>query len=305
MPKFSIIVPVYNVEEYIDDCLKSIFNQSFKDFEVIVVNDGTKDNSMDIVKNYDVKVINQENAGLSDARNTGVKSSTGEYLLFIDSDDYIEKDLLKNINNNLKDNPDVLRFQIKEIFDDNRMVNHEENSFDTTNGVEAFTKICNYHFIENAWSYVIKRKYYLDNKFEFKKGTYHEDYGLMPLVIIKANKVKSISYIGYYYRQRSNSIMSSTDYNKTKKKVDDFYNHYLYLNKEINKTKLDNKIFKSYISNSLLIKICELNNKDYKIYKSKVKEDKVIDNLLDDSLIRKIKKILFKISPKLTIKFLK
>ena len=305
MPKFSIIVPVYNVEEYIDDCLKSIFNQSFKDFEVIVVNDGTKDNSMDIVKNYDVKVINQENAGLSAARNTGVKSSTGEYLLFIDSDDYIEKDLLKNINNNLKDNPDVLRFQIKEIFDDNRIVNYEENFFDTTNGVEAFTKICNYHFIENAWSYVIKRKYYLDNKFEFKKGTYHEDYGLMPLVIIKANKVKSISYIGYYYRQRSNSIMSSTDYNKTKKKVDDFYNHYLYLNKEINKTKLDNKIFKSYISNSLLIKICELNNKDYKIYKSKVKEDKVIDNLLDDSLIRKIKKILFKISPKLTIKFLK
>lgn len=305
MPKFSIIVPVYNVEEYIDDCLKSIFNQSFKDFEVIVVNDGTKDNSMDIVKNYDVKVINQENAGLSAARNTGVKSSTGEYLLFVDSDDYIEKDLLKNINNNLKDNPDVLRFQIKEIFDDNRIVNHEENSFDTTNGVEAFTKICNYHFIENAWSYVIKRKYYLDNKFEFKKGTYHEDYGLMPLVIIKANKVKSISYIGYYYRQRSNSIMSSTDYNKTKKKVDDFYNHYLYLNKEINKTKLDNKIFKSYISNSLLIKICELNNKDYKIYKSKVKKDKVIDNLLDDSLIRKIKKILFKISPKLTIKFLK
>lgn len=305
MPKFSIIVPVYNVEEYIDDCLKSIFNQSFKDFEVIVVNDGTKDNSMDIVKNYDVKVINQENAGLSAARNTGVKSSTGEYLLFIDSDDYIEKDLLKNINNNLKDNPDVLRFQIKEIFDDNRIVNHKENSFDTTNGVEAFTKICNYHFIENAWSYVIKRKYYLDNKFEFKKGTYHEDYGLMPLVIIKANKVKSISYIGYYYRQRSNSIMSSTDYNKTKKKVDDFYNHYLYLNKEINKTKLDNKIFKSYISNSLLIKICELNNKDYKIYKSKVKKDKVIDNLLDDSLIRKIKKLLFKISPKLTIKFLK
>lgn len=305
MPKFSIIVPVYNVEEYIDDCLKSIFNQSFKDFEVIVVNDGTKDNSMDIVKNYDVKVINQENAGLSAARNTGVKSSTGEYLLFIDSDDYIEKDLLKNINNNLKDNPDVLRFQIKEIFDDNRIINHEENSFDTTNGVEAFTKICNYHFIENAWSYVIKRKYYLDNKFEFKKGTYHEDYGLMPLVIIKANKVKSISYIGYYYRQRSNSIMSSTDYNKTKKKVDDFYNHYLYLNKEINKTKLDNKIFKSYISNSLLIKICELNNKDYKIYKNKVKEDKVIDNLLDDTLIRKIKKLLFKISPKLTIKFLK
>ena len=114
MPKFSIIVPVYNVEEYIDDCLKSIKSQTFKDYEVIVVNDGTKDNSMDIVKNYDVEIINQENGGLSSARNTGVKKAKGEYLIFLDSDDYIEKDLLKKINDSLKDNPDVVRFQIKE-----------------------------------------------------------------------------------------------------------------------------------------------------------------------------------------------
>ena len=69
MPKFSIIIPVYNVEKYIDGCLKSVMNQSYKDYEVIVVNDGTKDNSMDIVKNYDVKVIEQKNQGLSAARN--------------------------------------------------------------------------------------------------------------------------------------------------------------------------------------------------------------------------------------------
>ena len=68
MPKFSIIIPVYNVENYIGKCLDSVFNQTFKDYEVIVVNDGTKDNSMEIVKEYDVKIINQENMGLSEAR---------------------------------------------------------------------------------------------------------------------------------------------------------------------------------------------------------------------------------------------
>ena len=127
----------------------------------------------------------------------------------------------------------------------------------------------------------------------------------MPLVIIKAPKVKSISYIGYNYRQRENSIMSSKDYKKTIKKVDDFYNHYKYLVKEIDKTDIDSKIFKSYITNSLLIKICELDNPEYKEYFNKLKEDKVFDNLLDDSFSRKIKKYLFKVSPKLTIKFIK
>ena len=304
MPKFSIIVPVYNVEEYIDDCLKSIKNQTFNDYEVIVVNDGTKDNSMDIVKKYDVEIINQENGGLSAARNAGVKKAKGEYLIFLDSDDYIEKDLLKKINDSLKDNPDVVRFQIKEVYPD-KEIDFNEESFNTTDGVEAFNNIVKYHFIENAWCYAIKRSYYLENKYEFKKGTYHEDYGLIPLVIIKAPKVKSISYIGYNYRQRENSIMSSKDYKKTIKKVDDFYNHYKYLVKEIDKTDIDSKIFKSYITNSLLIKICELDNPEYKEYFNKLKEDKVFDNLLDDSVSRKIKKYLFKVSPKLTIKFIK
>lgn len=304
MPKFSIIVPVYNVEEYIDDCLKSIKNQSFKDYEVIVVNDGTKDNSMDIVKKYDVEIINQENAGLSAARNTGVKKAKGDYLIFLDSDDYIEKDLLKKINDSLDDNPDIVRFQIQEVYQDKK-IKYEEESFNTTSGVEAFNNIVKYHFIENAWCYAINRKYYLDNKFEFSKGTYHEDYGLIPLVIVKATKVKSISYIGYNYRQRENSIMSSKDYKKTIKKVDDFYNHYTYLIKEIDKLDIDNSVIKSYLANSLLIKICELNNPEYKEYLNKIRKDKVVDNLLGDTTTRKIKKLLHRVSPKLTIKFIK
>ena len=93
--------------------------------------------------------------------------------------------------------------------------------------------------------------------------------------------------------------MSQKDYEKTKKKVSDFYNHYLYLTKEIDKTDLDSKMFKSFISNSLILKVCELKGTDYKNYKNKLNDDKVFDNLCTDSFARKIKKICFKISPKL------
>lgn len=305
MPKFSIIIPVYNVEKYIKKCLDSVFNQTFTDYEVIIVNDGTKDKSMDIVKDYDLKVINQENKGLSAARNTGVKQAKGEYLIFLDSDDYIEKDLLKEINESTKNNPDLIRFQIKEVFENTSIEKeYHEKSFDGKNGVEAFEIIAKYHFVENAWAYAIKRNYYLENKFAFKEGTIHEDFGLMPLIIMKANIVNSISYVGYNYLQRQGSIMNQKDYEKTKKKVIDFYNHYLYLKEEIDKTSLDSKVFKSFISNSVIIKICELEKKEYKEYKKRLKEDKVYDNLLTDTPFRKLKKLLFIISPKIGKKLL-
>lgn len=306
MPKFSIIIPVYNVEEYIDKCLESVFNQTEKDFEVIVVNDGTKDNSMSIVEKYPVKIINQKNQGLSVARNHGVEKAQGDYLIFLDSDDYWNKDLLKEINKSLKNNPDVVRFQIQETYENSSEKKaFPEESFTGKNGVEAFAAISKYHFVENAWCYAIKRSYYLKEKFAFKKGKIHEDYGLIPLVIIEADIVNSINYIGYNYFQREGSIMSSNDYDKTLKKVSDMFELYNYLITEINKTKLDSKVFKSFVSNSMILKICDLESKEYKEYKKKFKEVKIYDNLLTDSLPRKIKKILLKISPKIYYKISK
>lgn len=299
MPKFSIVIPVYNVEDYIKECLDSVFQQSFKDYEVIVVNDGTKDKSMDIVKDYDVKIINQENQGLSAARNNGAKKAKGDYLLFVDSDDTIDKDLLKNLNEASKDKPEVIRFQIRETYEEKEPKDFPEEGFSSCNGVKAFEKICAYHFVENAWCYAIQRRYYEKEKFEFAKGMIHEDFGLIPLVIMKARNVKSIPYIGYNYRQRQNSIMSAKNYEKTKKKVEDFLKHYTYLITEINKTKLDSKVFKSFIANSLILKITELEGQDYKDYKKILKEEKVYDNLLTDTFPRKIKKGLVKISPRI------
>lgn len=305
MPKFSIIVPVYNVEKYIKKCLDSVFAQTEKDFEVIVVNDGTKDNSMDIVKDYKVTIINQENQGLSAARNNGLKKARGDYIIFLDSDDYLEKDTLKEIKKSLTNDPDIVRFQIREVFEFKEAIDYEEQPFTNKSGEEAFSLIAKYHFVENAWCYAIKRSYYQKEKFTFRKGTIHEDYGLIPLVIIKANTVNSISYIGYNYVQRQGSIMSTRNYEKTKKKVADMYIHYQYLLKEANKLNIDTTIFKSFITNSLIIKITELNTKDYHLYLKKLRKEKAFNNLLQDTKARKIKAIFLKISPKLYYKLIR
>lgn len=299
MPKFSIIVPVYNVEKYIKKCIDNIERQTFTDYEVIVVNDGTKDNSIELIKDRNVKIINQKNKGLSAARNIGVKHAKGEYLIFLDSDDYWEEGLLEEIENSLDNDPDLVRFQIQEVDEEGNIIKkYSEIPFTNLNGEKAFEAITKYHFVENAWCYAIKKKYYLKEKYAFKEGTIHEDFGLIPLVIIKAKIVNSIPYTGYNYLQRSESIMSTNNYEKVKKKVQDFYTHYQYLLSEINKTNLNKKIFKSFVSNSMLLKICELDKNDYKSYLKKLRNDKIFDNLQTDTIPRKIKKIVVKISPR-------
>lgn len=299
MPKFSIIVPVYNVEDYIEKCIESIEKQTYKDYEIIIVNDGTKDKSIDKIKDKKVKIINQKNKGLSAARNKGVEYAKGDYLIFLDSDDYWKKDLLKEINKSLENNPDIVRFQIQEVGEDKKIIKkYNEQPFTNKNGEESFELISQYHFVENAWCYAIKREYYLKEKFTFKEGTIHEDFGLIPLVIIKSKIVNSISYLGYCYLQRKGSIMNNSDYQKTKKKVEDFYTHYQYLVSEIDKTNLKKEVFKSFVANSMLLKICDLNRKDYNHYLKLLRKEKVFDNLLSDTISRKIKKIIVRISPR-------
>ena len=295
--KYSIIVPAYNTEKYIDKCLKSIFSNTYKNFEVIIVNDGSTDKTEDIIniyiKKYDnIIYIKQKNMGLSMARNNGVKNATGDYLLFIDSDDYVEKNLLENINKDI-DDLDVLRYQLNMVFND-KIIPYGEKEFNVTNGIDAFEKIVRYKFIEMAALYVINRKYYLDNKFEFEKNVYHEDYGLLPLVIATAKKVKSINYLGYNYVQRDGSIMSSNDTSKMKKKMDDMLFLFTKAIKYLDNIPNSQNV-KSFYANSIIDKYNSLSDELKKEYIKKIKDLKIISYLSNDNFKRKIKKILYKI----------
>ena len=295
--KYSIIVPAYNTEKYIDKCLKSIFSNTYKNFEVIIVNDGSTDKTEDIINKYikkydNIIYIKQKNMGLSLARNNGVKKATGDYLLFIDSDDYVEKNLLENINKDI-DDLDVLRYQLNMVFND-KIIPYGEKEFNVTNGIDAFEKIVRYKFIEMAALYVINRKYYLDNNFMFEKDVYHEDYGLLPLVIATAKKVKSINYLGYNYVQRDGSIMSTNDIEKMKKKMDDMLFLFTKAIKYLDNIPNSQNV-KSFYANSIIDKYNSLSDKLKKEYIKKIKDLKVISYLSNDSFKRKIKKILYEI----------
>ena len=303
--KYSFIVPVYNTEKYLKKCLDSLVNQTYDKFEIIIVNDGSLDNSKSIINDYKKKykniiVVNQENQGLSMARNNGVKKASGDYLIFVDSDDYVEKDLLKVINKNIK-KEDVLRFQV--IEESKKSIKWEEQEFDDLNGFDAFKILSTYHFVEPAWCYVIKTSYYNKNKFSFKKNMFHEDYGLIPLVIYKANRVKSINYLGYHYIIRDNSIMTRKDYKKTFKKANDTFFQYLELRKHTNIKRVNNDdYYLSYITNSVISKANTLNKNDKKRYIKMIKEERVIDGVLVNTFSRKIKKLLMKINLGLFLK---
>lgn len=310
MIKYSFIVPVYNTSGYLKKCLDSLVKQSFKDFEIIIVNDGSTDNSGDIIKKYEskhsnIKVIEEENQGLSIARNNGVKKASGKYIIFIDSDDYVEKDLLKQIDKEIED-VDVLRYQV--ITEDETGENkktYNEDGFDIMKGYDAFKFIANYHFVEPAWCYVYKTEYYKDNKFNFKKGVYHEDFGLIPYVIYKARKVKSISYAGYHYITRTGSIMNNNDYKKTVKKAFDMLEQYKTIRlfaKNINRRNNLDDYYLSYISNSVIVKARELKKEERKIYVHELKRLNVFNGVLVNTKVRKLKKALMKFNLSLYLK---
>lgn len=299
--KFSIIVPVYNVENYVDKCIKSILNQTYKNYEVIIINDGSTDNSLNIINKYKnnkkIKIITQKNKGLSNARNNGMKIATGDYLLFIDSDDYIEDKLLEILNNNIN-GEELIRFQTRTVDENyNTIKEYNEEEFDSTSGDEAIIYITNYHFIENTWLYCYNKLYIAKNNFLFDEGFIHEDFGLTPLIVLKSKSIKSINYIGYNYLIRNNSLSNSKDEKKVKKKCYDFIELGIRNINLINNTNIKNKkLLNSYIANSIIIKGKELNKEDRSEYFKIIKDNKIYDYILNDSLKRKIKKLLLKVN---------
>ena len=302
MIKYSFIVPVYNTEKYLKKCLDSLVNQTYKNFEIIVVNDGSTDKSSNIISKYQKKykniiVIDKENEGLSMARNRGVQKSSGKYIIFVDSDDYVSNKLLEEVDKKIDDS-DILRFQIATEDEEYTKINeYHEEGFESMRGYDAFKYLSSYHFVEPAWCYVIRKNYYIENKFSFKRGVYHEDFGLIPYVIYKARKVKSIDYIGYHYVQRNGSIMNNNDYKKTVKKAFDMLEQYKTMRlfaKNINRKNNLDDYFLSYISNSVIVKARELKKDEKKVYINELKKLNVFDGVLVNTRIRRFKKYLMK-----------
>ena len=302
--KISIIIPVYNTSKYLKKCLDSVINQTYKNYNVIIVNDGSTDNSLDIIKEYmkkssNIILINQKNMGLSMARNNAVKKVESDYFLFLDSDDYLDINALKILNENL-DNEDLLRYQLRDVKEDS-YIDREYITFKNLSGKDAIRKLIDSYYTEPACSYLYKTKFYKENNFQFQEKMYHEDYGLIPYVIIKANKVSAIGDKIYFYLQREGSITKNK--NIILKRYQDVKKQYDILLEKLNKEDFENKKYLiSYLTNALFYKLVLLDDDNYKKELKILRKEDIFSNLLNDTLKRKIKNIILKINPRLIIK---
>ena len=207
--KVSIIVPVYNVEEYLARCLDSLVNQSLKDIEIIVVNDGSPDNSQKIIDNYckkykNIKSFIKENGGLSDARNFGIEKAQGEYIAFLDSDDYVTIDMYMEMYNKAKSgNFDMVVCDLNYVYDDKIIKASCNIKKDTNNIKDVMLNI-----YPAAWNKIFKRNL-MDKGIRFKKGVWFEDvefiYRLLPYI----NTIGVVHKTFNQYVQREGSITNT------------------------------------------------------------------------------------------------
>ena len=218
-PIVSVIVPVYNVEQYIGRCLESLTNQSCSlEYEIIVINDGTKDNSMDIVQDYAkrysfIKIIEQENAGLSGARNTGIENATGEYIAFVDSDDFVSTDYIKLLYESaVENNSDVVCCNYRNIVNESGsgIGNFPRHSCGVFSGEKILKEVLQDITVRSyVWNKMYRRSIVEDNGIRFPLGVNFEDLAIMPQVFYYSKKVSFIPQALYNYVHREGSITGS------------------------------------------------------------------------------------------------
>lgn len=211
--KFSVIIPVYNVEAYLEKCLDSVVKQTFMDYEVIVVDDESTDNSGKIAEEYAkkdarIRVIHQKNKRQGGARNTGVENAKGEYLIFVDSDDYVSEHLLEKVNFHLeKTNPDILVYDYIEVSEDEKILIPKEST-----GVCQEIQTEEFMLLAPCvWNKAFRRTLFKENNILFPEKIWFEDMTADLQLGLMSKKTVAVNEILYFYRQRQGSTMQCTN----------------------------------------------------------------------------------------------
>ena len=223
MPKISVIVPVYNVDKYLRKCLDSIVNQTFTDMEIICINDGSTDKSLNILEEYASKdnriiIINQENQGQGVARNRGIDAASGEYISFIDSDDFIELDMLETIYNKIKQTGvDVVQFDYQMCDEDDKFIEYNTLSVEIKKRLKIQLKneqifslkdFKRPNFVQDrlmVWDKIYSSDFIKRNNIRHSPTKIGEDHLLSIGSTILANKILYTNQYFYHYRRRSDS----------------------------------------------------------------------------------------------------
>lgn len=298
----SIIVPVYNVDKYINKCLDSLLNQTINDYELVVINDGSSDRTNDIIEHdYVNKVIyinKDNNTGLSDTRNLGMQFANGEYIIFVDGDDYVERDCVEKIREEIKKNPqiDVLYTghykEKKEICVKYKGFASESNKIWKVDDF-LISELGKRKFPVPACFAVYRKDFLIKNKLKFTTGIYHEDELWSAEVALKAKKIRTSDICYYHYVIRQGSITQKKDLTQNGLDVIFICNIMIEMLKEI-ENPLVNRLFANHIAMLYMKGMCrgKLYRKEYRN-----KFDRKIPIKYAYFLKDKLKAALFAISP--------
>ena len=261
MSQITIILPVYNVEKYLPQCLDSIISQTFKDFECICVNDGSKDSSLSILQEYAsrdkrIKIINQKNGGSSVARNTGIKNTNTKYITFIDSDDWIAENYLEILYNKIEEtNADIVRASYKFYFQEENSYKsakiREIHKINTNSNIERLYKGYAGAFV---WAKIYKTSLIKDNNIWFYEGFTAEDCPFSSLVYLYSKKIIFISDELLFYRKYGLSITAKDN----QKQMTDDFDNFITLTKELQKRNFTDKEIKEFCIDIFLYKLGKL-----------------------------------------------
>lgn len=218
--KFSVILPIYKVEKYLHACVDSILNQTYSDFEVILVDDGSPDTCPQICENYAqidtrVKVIHKTNGGQASARNAGLEIAKGDYICYIDSDDYLIDDkVLERLADKIQGNPDIVHYKFVEWFESDGHIASCYFDYNVpTEGRTLAEVYCDLvdkdAYYNSAWSKIIKRSLLMDNNIRFEEGIVGEDNEWYYHVVMAAKKLVLLDEPLYVYRRRQGSTTTS------------------------------------------------------------------------------------------------
>ena len=230
MAKYSFIIPVYNVEKWLKQCIDSILCQSFKDFEMILVDDGSTDNSGRLCDHFakqykNISVVHQKNGGLSMARNTGVKLADSEYIIFLDSDDYWnDSEGLKKIDKLISADVDIIIFSSLNYYEDTKAFSEDRYNYPEVLNYMSQMKCLDYmikndRFNVSACKKVFRKSFFVDNKLYYKRGIKSED---IEQGFRTANCLPRYKFLNekiYVYRHRSDSISTTID----EKHIEDYF----------------------------------------------------------------------------------
>ena len=305
----SIVVPIYKVEKYINKCIESILNQTYKNLEIILVDDGSPDNCGKIADEYAkkdnrIKVIHKQNGGLSDARNAGIDIAKGKYIGFVDSDDYIEKDMYEYLINLINENnTDISICDFKYIYEDETVKRNKEQKVQniTLNKKEALIELLGNKIGNYAWNKLYKAE--LFKEVRYPVGRKMEDYGTTYKLFDLSNRISLGSENKYNYLQRNDSILHDKESSFYIDFYEMTYERYKFIKNKYsdiieNDIDMVNKILTLFIKKDEKIEAFINQNKSEikSIFKS-ITKDKEFKKFIDKKM--KIKLMIFKLNKKL------